>query len=225
VFGRILIVVALLCLLVGPYFGPVPALLRNQMAIEPAVLLLLVGFLISFSLIIVVALKVDGKGLGEVTQWLRTLGLGRPTRWPAAVAGGVVGLAWAALILMSMVQFDPAVTVMAFSSFRFLAAILAAVGALLEDIITRGYLMNRLCQINVPNWAQVLIAALVFALYHTLWAFNLASFIASVVYGLILSGLFLWGKRSLTPVILGHSLVVLLSEPFATMLIFLAPSL
>jgi hypothetical protein len=44
-----------------------------------------------------------------------------------------------------------------------------------------------------------------------------------VVYGLLLGGLFLWGKRSLTPVILGHSLVVLLSEPFATMLIFLAP--
>jgi len=35
--------------------------------------------------------------------------------------------------------------------------------------------------------------------------------------------LFLWGNRSLTPVILGHGLVVLLAEPFATMLIFLAP--
>ena len=59
--------------------------------------------------------------------------------------------------------------------------------------------------------------------YHTIWAFDIFSFVFSVVYGLILSGLYLWGKRSLTPVILGHSLAVLVGEPFATMLIFLAP--
>jgi membrane protease YdiL (CAAX protease family) len=84
-------------------------------------------------------------------------------------------------------------------------------------------MMNQLHKIGSSKWVQVVVSALIFALYHTVWGFNPFSFVLSVVYGLLLGGLFLWGKRSLTPVILGHSLVVLLSEPFATMLMFLAP--
>jgi membrane protease YdiL (CAAX protease family) len=83
--------------------------------------------------------------------------------------------------------------------------------------------MNQLHKIGSSKWVQLTVSALIFALYHTVWGFNVLSFIFSVVYGLILGGLFLWGKRSLTPVILAHSLAVLISEPFATMLMFLAP--
>ena len=62
--------------------------------------------------------------------------------------------------------------------------------------------------------------------YHTVWAgFTIFAFIFSVVIGLVLAGLFLWGKRSLTPVILAHSIAVILAEPFASMMIFLAPNL
>ncbi|MFN8387589.1 MAG: CPBP family glutamic-type intramembrane protease, partial [Anaerolineales bacterium] len=86
-----------------------------------------------------------------------------------------------------------------------------------------SFIMNQLHKIGSSKWIQVVVSALIFALYHTAWGFNPFSFVFSVVYGLLLGGLFLWGKRSLTPVILGHSLVVLLSEPFATMLIFLVP--
>ena len=38
-----------------------------------------------------------------------------------------------------------------------------------------------------------------------------------MVFGLLLSGLFVLGKRSLTPVILAHSLALLLAEPFLTL--------
>jgi membrane protease YdiL (CAAX protease family) len=82
--------------------------------------------------------------------------------------------------------------------------------------------MNKLQEISVPKWVQVVLSALIFALYHTLWGFNPFSFVFSFVYGLMLGGLFVWGKRSLTPVILGHALVTLISEPFASMLIFIA---
>jgi len=221
--GRILFVVLLLCLLVGPLFGPVPTFLSGRMDLEPSVIWLLVGFVIIFSLIVAIVLRLESKGLGDIGRALRELGLGKPTRWPAAVVGGLVGLAWGAFFLMSILQFTPEADVTEISAFRLLAAVLAAGGALLEDLVTRGFLMNRLDQSHVPNWTQAVLSALVFALYHTLWAFNIFGFIASIVYGLILSGLYLWGKRSLTPVILGHSLAVLVSEPFATMMIFWAP--
>jgi membrane protease YdiL (CAAX protease family) len=193
------------------------------MGLESGVIGLLLCFVIGFSIIVAIALRLDGKGLGEIGQALYELGLGKPTRWLAAIVGALVGLGWGALFLTSILQFKPDANVMELSAFRVLAAVLAAGGALLEDVVTRGWLMNRLAQVNVPNWAQAVLSAFVFAFYHTIWAFDIFSFVFSVVYGLILSGLYLWGKRSLTPVILGHSLAVLVGEPFATMLIFLAP--
>jgi membrane protease YdiL (CAAX protease family) len=223
--GPILFVVLLLLLLVGPLFGPVPTFLSSRMDLQPSVIWLLVGFVISFSLIIIVALKLDGEGLAEIGPWLRELGLGKPTPWPAAVVGAIVGLAFGVQFLMTYLQFNPGANVLEISLFRVLTALIAALGAVQEDIITRGYLMNRLNQINVPNWAQALLSALVMASYHAIWALNIASFIATVILGLILSGFFLWGKRSLTPVILAHALVPLVAEPFATLLIFAVPGL
>lgn len=225
VLRRLLIVVFLLCILIGPNFGPLPALLQRQMAIDPSVLTLLMSFIIGFSLIILVALRLDGKALHEIGSWLAEVGLGKPTRPLATIVGAFVGLAWGGLILMSTLQFEPEADLLAISLFRVLTALLAAGGATLEDIIGRGYLMNRLNQINIPGWGQVLASALIFAFYHTIWSFDISAFIASLVYGLLLAGLFLWGKRSLTPVILGHAVAVLIGEPFATKLIFLASAL
>jgi len=156
---------------------------------------------------------------------MRSVGLGAPSRTAANIAGVVVGLLWGALFLSSILQFDPNANIAQISGLRVLAALLAAGGTLLEDLLTRGYLMNQMQKISLPTWVQVVVSALIFALYHTLWGFNIFSFIFSIVYGLLLSGLFIWGKRSLTPVILGHSLAVLISEPFATMMIFIAPGL
>jgi membrane protease YdiL (CAAX protease family) len=155
-------------------------------------------------------------------ELLRSLGLGAPSRTAANIAGLVLGLVWGVFFLTVIFQFDPDANIAQISVLRVVAALLAAGGALLEDFVTRGFLMNQMRRIDVPQWAQVLASALVFALYHTIWGFNIISFVFSVVYGLLLGGLFLWGKRSLTPVILGHSLAVLISEPFATMMIFMA---
>jgi membrane protease YdiL (CAAX protease family) len=210
-------------LLVGPNFGPIPSLLRQRLSIESSVIALLVSFWIGFSIIMAVILRMSaGMSLGEL---LRSLGFGAPSRIAANIAGLVLGLVWGFLFLSSILQFDPNANLAEISGFRVVAALLAAGGTLLEDFVTRGYLMNQMQRAKMSNWVQVLVSALVFALYHTVWGFNVFSFIFSVVYGLLLGGLFIWGKRSLTPVILGHSLAVLISEPFATMIIFMVPGL
>lgn len=222
-WGRVFLVVLLLCLLVGPNFGPVPAILGARIAIEPAVIGLLISFIIAFVIVIVAMLWLEGDSFATLRARLRELGLGKPARPVANIVGAIVGLAWGGLLMSSILQFQPETNLAEFSVFRLLAAGLAAFGTILEDVVTRGYLMNRMQGLKVPNWAQAILSALVFALYHSIWAFNPFSFVFSVVYGLLLSGLYLWGRRSLTPVILGHALAVLISEPFATMLIFVAP--
>jgi uncharacterized protein len=220
VWRSLIIVVVLLVMLIGPNFGPIPELFHRYLSLEVSVVALLVSFWIGFAIILAVILRMSaGRSLREL---LRSLGLGTPSRLATNIAGVILGLLWGALFLTSIFQVNPEANIAQINVFRIVTALLAAGGALLEDLVTRGYLMNQMQRIRIPAWVQIVVPALVFALYHTIWGFNIFSFIFIVVYGLLLSGLFVWGKRSLTPVILGHSLAVLISEPFATMMIFMA---
>jgi len=221
VWRRITIVTFLLVLLVGPNFGPLPHILRESFSLEGSVTGVLIWFLVAFLIILAVVYRMsESTSIGE---FLKSSGLGAPSGIGANIAGLILGILWALLFLSSTLQFEPDANLTQINGFRILTALLAAGGALLEDLITRSFMMNQLHKIGSSKWVQLTVPAFIFALYHTIWGFNPFSFVFSVVYGLLLGGLFLWGKRSLTPVILGHSLVVLLSEPFATMLIFLAP--
>jgi membrane protease YdiL (CAAX protease family) len=221
VWRRIAIVTLLLLVLVGPNFGPLPHLLHQSLSLENSVTGVLIWFCVAFLIILAIIFRmIKSASIGE---FLKSHGLGAPSGIGANIAGLILGIVWALLFMSSILQFDPDANLTQINGFRILAALLAAGGALLEDLITRSFIMNQLHKIGSSKWVQVIVPALIFALYHTVWGFNAFSFVFSLVYGLLLGGLFLWGKRSLTPVILGHSLVVLLAEPFATMLIFLAP--
>ncbi len=217
------IVAVLLLLLIGPIFGPLPNFLAAQFGIETAVILMLITFIVGFSIILAVIFRFSEMTAGSLREKLGRLGWGQPTRLAAIVVAVIAGLAWGALFLSSTLQFDPDANLAEISLFRLAAILLASFGAIQEDFITRGYVMNALRRINVPNWGQLVLSALLFALYHTIWGFNVFSFIFSIIFGLILGGLFLWGKRSLTPVIIAHVLPIIISEPFSSMLIFIAP--
>lgn len=218
---RIAIVTLLLLVLVGPNFGPLPQRLSQSLSLEGTITAILIWFWVAFLIILAVIFRMIQST--SIREFLTSHGLGAPSRIGANIAGLIVGLLWGTLFLTSIFQFDPDANIAQINGFRILTALLAAGGALLEDLITRSFIMNQLHKIGSSKWVQLTVSASIFALYHTLWGFNVFSFVFSVVYGLILGGLFLWGKRSLTPVILAHSLAVLISEPFATMLMFLAP--
>lgn len=220
IWQRIGLMAVLLLLLVGPIFGPLPAVLGERLALETAVPLLLLTFIAAFALILAVIFRLERSP--NLWAQLHDWGLGRPSRWSANLVGALVGLAWGFLLMGSVLQFDPDIDLGQINGLRLATAVLAALGALLEDLVGRGYLMNQMQRVNLSNWSQAALSALLFAFYHTIWGFDPFAFVFSFIYGLILAGLFLWGKRSLTPVILAHSLALFISEPFATMSIFLA---
>ncbi len=221
--SHLAIVAVLLLLLIGPIFGPLPNFLGEQFGIETAVIIMLFTFVIGFSIILTVIFRFTDMKSDSLREKLGKLGWGKPSRLAAIIVAVIAGLAWGALFLSSTLQFDPDANLAELSMFRLAAILIAVFGAALEDLITRGYVMNSLRKIKVPNWGQLVFSALLFALYHTIWGFNGFSFIFSLIYGLILGGLFLWGKRSLTPVLIAHLLPVIISEPFSSMLIFIAP--
>lgn len=217
------IVAVLLLLLIGPIFGPIPNFLGERFGIETAVMIMLFTFVVGFSIILAVIFRFNEMRSDSLREKLGRLGWGQPSRLATILVAVIAGLAWGALFLSSTLQFDPDANLAELSLFRLAAVLIAVFGAILEDLITRGYVMNALRQINAPNWGQLVVSALLFALYHTIWGFNVFSFIFSLIFGLILGGLFLWGKRSLTPVIIAHILPLIIAEPFSSMLIFLAP--
>jgi membrane protease YdiL (CAAX protease family) len=209
----LIVLAVLLLLLVGPLFSPVPVLLIMNMDIRAATSWQVGLFLVPFAII-----------LGVMLSWMRRnqrtladLGWRQPTTRLAIISGAVLGLFWGVLGTFSYLQFNPEANLFELSLFRLFTALVGAGAATLEDLITRGFVMNELRRLNSPTWMQLVASSLLFALYHTVWGFNIIAFIFSLVYGLLLGGLFILGKRSLTPVILGHSLALLVGEPFLTL--------
>ena len=211
---KMLVLTALLLLgLMGPFFGPVPKYLLANMDIRTATGWQVLLFFVPLGIIMGVLwswMQKNGRTLGD-------LGWRQPSTWKAMILGLLVGLFWGALGASSYLMFNPEADLMEVSQLRIVTALAGASIAILEDLITRGFVMNELKRLNHSTWVQVFGSALLFAFYHTAWHFSVASFVFSVVYGLMLSGLFVLGKRSLTPVILGHSVALLVGEPFLTL--------
>ena len=209
----LLIVALLLLLLVGPLFGPVAAYLVSVRDIQSAAAWEMVLFLITVSIafgIVRIWMTRNGRTMAD-------LGWGKPSRPLAIVLGTLLGVFWGVFGSFGYLRFVKDANIFEISLFRLLMALAGALVAFLEDVMTRGLIMNELQRLGSSNRLQVLASSVLFSLYHSIWGFNVISFIVGLIYGLMLGGLFVLGRRSLTPVILGHSLALLLGEPFLTM--------
>ena len=216
-------VLVLSMLLIGPSFGPVPKLLMDVWGLElrPAALALLGWLVVAAALLAWLTWRrAQRQGLSPAD-----LGI-RPARGKGSVAGAcALALAWGFLLSGAVLQSDPTVNLGEMSLYRAGAAILGALVAIGEDFVVRGYLMESLRRDGRGAWTQVGLSALVFALYHSLLTFSVevvvGGMIFSLVYGALLAGLYLWGGRSLLPVVVAHAGTLLLAEPFGTMAILL----
>jgi len=152
-------------------------------------------------------------------ETLADLGWRTPTR-TSAVIGAVL---WAAFNVMGNVhQIDKTADPMEMSLLRVGTAIGGLIVAFCEDVIGRGFMMNHLKKVGLGTWMQVLVVSIIFAFYHSVWTLSIAGFIMGFIVGLILAGFFVWGRRSLTPVLVAHGLCFVLGEPFLTMFMLAA---
>lgn len=139
----------------------------------------------------------------------RDFGWRRPTRWWVLVIAVVYGLAWTS---MSYVRDgDP----LAMPWQRIPMALLGVWIAFGEEIAVRGLIMDRLQQVRVPTWAQILFTGVLMGLYHGVigWHFLPASVVMSVILFSLVSVLYVVGGRSLTPVLVAHGMTHLLGDP------------
>ena len=173
--------------------------------------------------------------VGVVVAWvmrlLRTenltladIGWRQPTRRLAIVLAIAFGIFWAGFGISGYYYFNfilrqtkGAMGLDQVNVLRLVAPLLGVIIAVGEEVICRGYVMSQLHRSGVPAWLQICISGFIFGFYHSLGNFSLQSFLPSVFFGLALAGLYILGKRSLTPSILAHGLINLLGEPFLVM--------
>jgi len=152
---------------------------------------------------------------------LRDLGWGKPTRWGAIALG--IGIA---IVYSAYTAFNPHVGshLLEFSWLKLLAIGAAVVAGLVEETIFRGYVMTTLGRMGYGLAVQVLLGGLFFALVH-FYAFAAPLSLLVVqgltfVLGVALATTFVIGKRSLTPVIISHTLIDLIIEPWLLLSFF-----
>ncbi len=153
---------------------------------------------------------------------LAELGWGRPTTPLALVLAVILGAAYTSFACFGARHLLPGVDVMQFTWTRLLLAPLGIFLAVSEETLMRGLFMTELQRGQVPAWLQILASGACSALYHAFQNPTLIGFLPSFILFSLHAGLYVLGRRSLTPVILAHSIYHVLGEPYLLMMVFAA---
>ncbi len=104
-----------------------------------------------------------------------------------------------------------------------LSGLMVVIG-IMEDLIVRAHIMNTLQERGIPGGTQVLVSSFIYAFYQSIWLLGLSiseapifafvMFFVFMTYGAFLSGLYVWGGRSLVPVVIAHSGSLLFGVPY-----------
>ncbi|MBN2510570.1 MAG: CPBP family intramembrane metalloprotease [Spirochaetales bacterium] len=219
---NIFIVILSGLLLLGPCFAIIPDYLAHNTGLETAAFLQMLCFLVALSAITgIVSFLMRSQNIS-----LKSTGLFVPAPWYANIAAVATGIIWALFSVFSLKGMDPQADIkgmwLRMDFFRVVAILVGPFGACLEDFVMRGFFMSRLNEMKIPKEVQMICSSLLFGLYHSIWmvpiigVYFLYGLVSSFIYGLLLSGLYFLGKRSLTPVMISHGLTVFLGEPVLT---------
>ena len=160
-------------------------------------------------LVVIAAVVGWQRGHGES---LRELGWRRPTRPVVIVVALAYGVVWT--VSSYARGGDP----LALSWQRPVMAVIGVVLAFGEELAVRGFLMEQLRRGGVPTWLQVVVSAVVMGTYHGVLgaSYSVPYAIASAVLFGLVSLLFVWGRRSLTPGLVAHATTHVLGDPTLT---------
>ena len=96
--------------------------------------------------------------------------------------------------------------------------------AIAEETMMRGFFMTELHRARVSAWLQIVASGACSAVYHSLQDPSLVGFLPSFVLFSLHAGLYVLGKRSLTPVSLAHGIYNVFGEPYLLMMAMAAMS-
>jgi membrane protease YdiL (CAAX protease family) len=201
------------------------SLIENNKLITVAELLVAALFPLFLALVQVSRTIIPLLLLGWLSLWLRhkswrEIGLRRPTRWPQVIliGSGIAGVGAylsekviSPLLLRLMGETQPqAVELVSLRGnlfyFLFLLIGIWLLAALGEELVYRGYVLNRLVDLfgrGKVGWGMgLIVSSLMFSLGHGI--FNWAVIIGGFLIGLIEGGLYLASRRNLWLSIVFH---------------------
>jgi membrane protease YdiL (CAAX protease family) len=174
-----------------------------------------IGFAIGLGLILaVIVLWQRARGMS-----LADLGWRKPTTGLALGLAILLGAAYIGGSYMGAQAILPSVDV---AEFNWVRVVLAPVGifmAIAEEAMMRGFFMSELHRARVAVWLQIIASGACSASYHCLHEPTLIGFLPSFVLFTMHAGLYVLGKRSLTPTIVAHSIYHVLGEPYLLMMV------
>ena len=106
---------------------------------------------------------------------------------------------------------------MEISFFKVFGIFVGAIGAIVEEMVFRGFVLTELLEAKVSTTIQIFISGLAFALIHI--GFNITGIIITFIMGMALAVIYIVGRRSLTPVIISHVIINILIEPWLLLFI------
>jgi membrane protease YdiL (CAAX protease family) len=87
-----------------------------------------------------------------------------------------------------------------------------------EETMMRGFFMTQLHRARVATWLQIVASGACSAVYHAFQNPTPMGFFPSFILFSLHAGLYVLGRRSLTPVIIAHGLYHVFGEPYLLMM-------
>ena len=188
----------------GQVFKAIAALagLPASLQVRTAVLLAstMVGELLFFA-VLVVWLRRQRCSLDDL-GWRR-----RPPAW-AVVSALLFGVAYGGLTLTNP-GLRPFLGIL--QPLKAEAAVAVLIAAFVEEVAFRGYVMLELRRAGLPVAVQILASGAIFGAAH--FNYSLPGAVSAFVIGSVFALIYVFGRRSLIPVIAGHAVVDLIIEP------------
>jgi membrane protease YdiL (CAAX protease family) len=219
-WGNALVITLLGCLLAGAgCFLLLGNYLRQQVDSQQLDLLQAavwweVGFTMAMAII-----------LGVIIVWqrargssLRELGWGRPASTLAIVLAVLLGAAYLSGCYFGARFVLRGVDVMELSWMRVALVPLGIFLAFGEETMMRGFFMTQLQKARVATWLQIVASGACSALYHSFQDPSPMGYLPSFVLFSLHAGLYVLGNRSLTPVVITHSIYHVFGEPYLLMM-------